>query len=121
MDTRDTVATTLHHEAGAAVSPVAPVTVAQIYDALYEVYDPELGVNVVDLGLVYDVEVQGGAVDVAMTMTTPGCPMHEAITEGAQAAVEAVAGVRQARIHVVWTPPWDPSRMSEAGRRELWG
>ena len=117
MHTRDTVAAP-YHEVGAATSSV---TIEQIYDALYEVYDPELGVNVVDLGLVYDVEVQGSAVDVAMTMTTPGCPMHDAITEGAQAAVEAVAGVRQARIHVVWTPPWDPSRMSEAGRRELWG
>lgn len=118
MDARDTVAPMPHHEGGAAETAV---TVEQVYEALYEVYDPELGVNVVDLGLIYDVEVQDGAVDVAMTMTTPGCPMHEAITEGAQAAVEAVAGVQQARIHVVWTPPWDPSRLSAAGRRELWG
>ena len=97
------------------------MTVEHVYGALYEVYDPELGVNVVDLGLVYDVETHGGAVDVAMTMTTPGCPMHDAIVEGAQAAVEAVPGVGQARIHIVWTPLWDPTMISEAGRRELWG
>ena len=90
---------------------------AQALDVLAEATSP----RPVVMGLIYDVEVQDGAVDVAMTMTTPGCPMHEAITEGAQAAVEAVAGVQQARIHVVWTPPWDPSRLSAAGRRELWG
>lgn len=97
------------------------VTVDQVYGALHEVYDPELGVNVVDLGLVYDVEVHGGEVDIAMTMTTPGCPMHDAIVQGAQVAVEDMPGVRQARIHVVWTPPWDPSMMSESAHRELWG
>ena len=104
-----------------AVTADTTVTVEHVYDALYEVYDPELGVNVVDLGLVYDVEVHSGDVAIAMTMTTPGCPMHDAIVEGAQAAVEALPGVRQACIHVVWTPPWDPTMMSEAGRRELWG
>ena len=104
-----------------ATAGAAAVTEEQVYDALYEVYDPELGVNVVDLGLVYDVVVADGAVDVTMTMTTPGCPMHEAITEGAQAAVGQLPGVREARIHVVWSPPWDPSMMSAFARHELWG
>jgi metal-sulfur cluster biosynthetic enzyme len=97
------------------------VTEEQVYAALYEVYDPELGINVVDLGLVYDVTVKESLVEVAMTMTTPGCPMHEAITEGARTAVGLLPGVGEARINVVWFPPWDPSVMSEAARRELWG
>ncbi len=99
----------------------AAVTEEQIIQALYQVYDPELGVNVVDLGLVYGVAVADAAVEVTMTMTTPGCPMHEAITEGAETAVAQLPGVREARINVVWFPPWDPSKMSEAARRELWG
>ncbi len=93
----------------------------QVIQALYQVYDPELGINVVDLGLIYGVTVADAAVEVTMTMTTPGCPMHEAITEGAETAVSRVPGVREARINVVWFPPWDPSKMSEAARRELWG
>ncbi len=104
-----------------AESALSTVTEARVYDALHEVYDPELGVNVVDLGLVYDVAVKDSVVDVTMTMTTPGCPMHEAITEGAHTAVAMLSGVREARIHVVWFPPWDPSLMSDAARKELWG
>ena len=110
-------------EAGAIIGDAtgADVTVEQVYEALHRVYDPELGVNVVDLGLVYDVAVHGGEVAVAMTMTTPGCPLHEAITGGAQSAIAAVPGVRQAYVRLVWFPPWDPTRISEAGRRALWG
>lgn len=92
-----------------------------VCDALREVYDPELGINVVDLGLVYGIAVEGARVDVTMTMTTPGCPMHEAITEGAQTVLTLLAGVREARIHVIWDPPWDPAMLSEDARRDLWG
>jgi metal-sulfur cluster biosynthetic enzyme len=97
------------------------VTEERVYGALHEVYDPELGLNIVDLGLVYGVAVEGDAVEVTMSMTTPGCPMHEAITEGAQLAVAQLPGVREARVHVVWFPRWDPGMMSEAARNELWG
>ena len=100
---------------------LAVLTEEHVYAALYEVYDPELGVNVVDLGLVYDVTVRGSGVEVTMTMTTPGCPMHEAITEGARTAVGLLPGVEEARINVVWFPPWDPSLMSEAAHRALRG
>jgi metal-sulfur cluster biosynthetic enzyme len=100
---------------------LAVLTEEQVYAALYEVYDPELGVNVVDLGLVYDVAVKDTVVEVTMTMTTPGCPMHEAITEGARTVVGLLPGVEEARITLVWFPSWDPSRMSEAARKELWG
>jgi metal-sulfur cluster biosynthetic enzyme len=97
------------------------VTEEQVYDALREVYDPELGVNVVDLGLVYCITVVGDRVDVSMTMTTPGCPMHEAITDGARLAVAQLPGVREVSIEVVWFPQWEPSMMSEAARQDLWG
>jgi metal-sulfur cluster biosynthetic enzyme len=97
------------------------VTAEQVYDVLQHVYDPELGVNIVDLGLVYDVAIHDAVVDVTMTMTTPGCPMHDAISEGAQIAVSSLPGVQEARLHIVWFPQWDPSMMSEAARSELWG
>jgi metal-sulfur cluster biosynthetic enzyme len=91
-----------------------------IYEALHNVYDPELGVNVVDLGLVYDVDVnEEGHVTITMTLTTPGCPMHESIGEGVGVALQGVPGVTSGEIRLVWDPPWDPSRMTEEGRRML--
>lgn len=93
---------------------------AQIYDALHNVYDPELGVNIVDLGLVYGVEINDeGFVTLTMTLTTPGCPMHESIGEGVGAALATVPGVTGGQIKIVWEPRWDPSMMTDAGREEL--
>ena len=91
-----------------------------IFEALRCVYDPELGVNVVDLGLIYDVDVnEEGHVTITMTLTTPGCPMHESIGEGVGVALQDVPGVTSGEIRLVWDPPWDPSRMTEEGRRML--
>ncbi len=91
-----------------------------IYEALHDVYDPELGVNVIDLGLVYDVAVnEEGYVTVTMTLTTPGCPMHESLSEGVGAALAGIAGITGGEIRLVWEPRWDPSRMTEEGRRLL--
>ena len=91
-----------------------------IYEALRNVYDPELGVNVVDLGLIYDVDVnEEGHLTITMTLTTPGCPMHESIGEGVGVALQDVPGVTSGEIRLVWDPPWDPSRMTEEGRRML--
>lgn len=91
-----------------------------IYDALYNVYDPELGVNVIDLGLVYDVALsEEGYVTLTMTLTTPGCPMHESISEGVGVALADIPGITGGQIRLVWEPPWDPSRMTEEGRRLL--
>lgn len=93
---------------------------AQIYDALHNVFDPELGVNIVDLGLVYGAEITDeGFVTLTMTLTTPGCPMHESIGEGVGAALSTVAGVTGGQIKIVWEPRWDPSMMTDAGRAEL--
>jgi metal-sulfur cluster biosynthetic enzyme len=91
-----------------------------IYDALHDVYDPELGVNVLDLGLIYDIAVnEEGYVTVTMTLTTPGCPMHESLSEGVGAALEGIPGITGGEIRLVWEPRWDPSRITEEGRRLL--
>ena len=91
-----------------------------IYEALRNVYDPELGVNVIDLGLVYDVDVnEDGHVIITMTLTTPGCPMHESIGDGVGVTLQDVPGVTSGEIRLVWDPPWDPSLMTEDGRRML--
>lgn len=92
----------------------------KIYEALHNVYDPELGVNIVDLGLVYGVDIRDdGFVTLRMTLTTPGCPMHESIGEGVGAALGTVDGVTGGEIKIVWEPRWDPSMLTEAGRAEL--
>src|SRR6516162_4062557 len=89
---------------------------ATILEALREVIDPELGCNIVDLGLIYSVVIQDGKVSVVMTLTTQGCPMHESIRWGAETALLGLEGVESAKVEVVWDPPWHPSMMSEFGR-----
>lgn len=101
-------------------SAEAEQTIARIYDALHNVLDPELGVNIVDLGLVYNVDLrEDGFVTITMTLTTPGCPMHESIGEGVGAALQPIDGVTGGTIQLVWEPRWEPSMMTEAGREEL--
>jgi len=89
---------------------------ANILETLRQIIDPELGCNIVDLGLIYDVTITGRQVTVAMTLTTPGCPMHESIRWGAQNALLGIEGVETAEVEVVWDPPWHPSMMTEFGR-----
>lgn len=92
----------------------------QIYEALHNVYDPELGINIVDLGLIYNVDLrEDGFVTITMTLTTPGCPMHESIGEGVGAALQPIAGVTGGSIQLVWEPRWEPAMMTDAGRAEL--
>jgi len=88
-----------------------------IRDALRDVVDPEVGLNVVDLGLVYAIEVSPGRVHVRMTMTTPACPLGDSIMESARAAVRAAApAIGEIEIELVWDPPWNPGMMSEIAR-----
>jgi metal-sulfur cluster biosynthetic enzyme len=95
---------------------MSTVTEAAILETLRQVIDPELGCNIVDLGLIYGVTVTGAKVAVVMTLTTPGCPMHESLRWGAQQALVNLEGVDAAEVEVVWDPPWHPSLMTEAGR-----
>ena len=98
------------------------MTEEDIRDALREVIDPELGIDIVDLGLVYGIEVAGNDVRVALTRTTPSCPLGELISDEAEAAIRArVPGVDACQIDLVWEPPWSPDRMSEAALRLLGG
>ena len=91
----------------------------QIRDILRGVFDPEIHVNIVDLGLVYDVRVEGDLVTVAMTLTSPGCPYGPYLLNNVKETLTVLKGVRDALIEVVWEPPWGPDKMSEEVRLEL--
>ena len=88
-----------------------------IREALRQIVDPELDCNIVDLGLVYGIAVMGSKITVTMTLTTPGCPMHDSIAEGVKGALLDLEGVDDVEVQVVWDPPWTPSRMSDFGRQ----
>lgn len=94
----------------------------EVLRALRMVIDPELGIDVVSLGLVYGASRDGPKAHVVMTMTTRACPLHEVISADARLAVETmVPGVREAEVEVVFEPPWSPDRMSEEARLQLEG
>jgi metal-sulfur cluster biosynthetic enzyme len=83
-----------------------PLTESAVLDALRQVLDPEIGMNIVDLGLIYDVKIAGSGVRIAMTLTTAGCPMSESIRSGAECALLNLAGVTAAHVELVFDPPW---------------
>jgi FeS assembly SUF system protein len=87
--------------------------------ALKEIFDPEIPVNIYDLGLIYNVEVSGGHVAVTMTLTTPHCPVAESMPGEVELRVGAVPGVGDCEVNLVWDPPWSPENMSDEARLEL--
>jgi metal-sulfur cluster biosynthetic enzyme len=94
------------------------VTEKIVYDALREVNDPELPVNIVDLGLIYDTKISGRNIQVKMTLTTPGCGMGAQIAGQAEMALKN-AGANNVLIEVIWDPPWNPDMISEEGKKKL--
>ncbi|MGH7066521.1 MAG: metal-sulfur cluster assembly factor [Acetobacteraceae bacterium] len=94
----------------------AAVTAEDVRTALHDVIDPELGFNIVDLGLIYEIGIEGGLVDVAMTMTTPGCPAEHYIVSAVEQRAADIPGVTGIFVNVVWTPPWSPKRMSPVAK-----
>lgn len=101
-----------------------PVDGQQVLDSLRSVYDPEIPVNVVDLGLIYHCQIHalesgGQRVEIRMSMTAPGCGMSDLLKEAVRARVASLAGVREVDVQIVWEPPWDQSRMSDAARLQL--
>ena len=91
-----------------------------LLEALKVVKDPEIPVNVVDLGLIYNLEVKpGGEVDIDMTLTSMGCPVQDMIQADAELACMQVEGVTKVNVEFVWSPPWSPSKMSEDGKKQM--
>lgn len=92
----------------------------KVIAAISECYDPEIPVNIYELGLIYDVVVSdGGKIDLVMTLTSPHCPVAEILPEQVKTRVEAVEGVDEVVMELTWDPPWSPDMMSEAAKLEL--
>lgn len=100
----------------------AELTLEQrIVAALREIYDPEIPVNIYDLGLIYELDVneERGEAHIKMTLTTPACPVAQSFPSTVERAVEAVPGINKATVELVWDPPWTQERMPEAARLQL--
>ena len=110
--------------AAAPTGAVGEVDDKAVWDQLRQCYDPEIPVNIVDLGLVYDCQLKKGEnggtkVEVKMTLTAPGCGMGPAIAHDAQSKIMSIEGVDEAQVDLVWDPPWNQNMISEAGRMKL--
>ena len=96
------------------------ITQENVKDALRDVYDPEIPVNIYEMGLIYDIDVDaGGLVGVRMTLTSPGCPAAQSLPVEVKAKAKAVPGVSDAWVDVVWDPQWDMDKMSDAAKLQL--
>lgn len=113
-------ATSASGAAGTADGAAATSIREQVIAALRAVYDPEIPVNIYELGLIYRIDVDAaGTVDVEMTLTSPACPVAGSLPGEVEAKVRGVPGVTEARIELVWDPPWDKDMMSEAAKLQL--
>ncbi len=96
------------------------ITQDQVMNALNQCYDPEIPiVSIVELGLIYDIKINGNDVDIKMTLTARGCPMHSVISQNAKQKVETIEGVENVSVEVVWDPQWTPERLSESAKKKL--
>ncbi|MCH7625093.1 MAG: metal-sulfur cluster assembly factor [Chloroflexi bacterium] len=95
------------------------VTMDEVYEALREVYDPEIPINVVDLGLIYDVKLDEGNVDIKMTLTFAGCGMGPYIAQQAEWRLAELEGVEDINVELVFDPPWSPDQITEEGKKLL--
>jgi FeS assembly SUF system protein len=104
----------------AEATPNPVVIEAEVIEAMRNVFDPEIPVNIYELGLIYEIKVsQTGAVAIRMTLTAPSCPAAQSLPGEVQTRVKEIPGVTDVSVDVVWEPPWDPSRMTEAARLQL--
>lgn len=102
-----------------AAMAAGPVTDELVLDLLGDVIDPELGVDIVNLGLVYGVRIESGAVEVRMTLTTPGCPLHAYLDDEISRCLAQLPGAPRVRVDLVWEPRWDPDMMTAEAKRML--
>ena len=117
MDEQDIA---LQEQDGAADGRAAGLSRDRILEALKQVFDPELGINIVDLGLVYDVELQpGGDVDIRYSLTTMGCPIGPLIEDQIRAFLAPIEGIGEVRPELVFRPPWSPELMSDEAKAAL--
>ena len=103
---------------------MAAVTQDDVFSALKQCYDPEIPVNIVDLGLIYGVRLEDVAentqdVAIDMTLTAQGCPAHVQISEQVKSRLESLPGIRNATVNIIWSPPWTPERLSPDARKQL--
>lgn len=91
----------------------------QIRTALTNVIDPEIGFNIVDMGLVYKIDIHDNSIIITMTLTTPGCPMHNSITDWAEKEIKNLDPLLDVKINLVWQPPWTPNMMNSNLRKSL--
>jgi len=103
------------------ITPISALAIeAQVIDLLCTCFDPEIPVNIYDLGLIYAIDVDAsGAVGIKMTLTSPGCPVAQSLPAEVASKVQAIPGVTAAKVEVVWDPPWNPSKMSETAKLQL--
>jgi len=113
-------------EPAANVGPFAPAATGPyaererlITENLKQIYDPEIPMNIVDLGLIYGMEWTGDVVKLKMTLTAPGCPVAGILAEEVKTAIEKVPNVTSASVDMIWDPPWSPDRMSEFAKRQF--
>ena len=103
------------------ITPISALAIeAQVIEVLCTCFDPEIPVNIYDLGLIYEINADAsGVVRIKMTLTSPGCPAAQSLPADVTSKVQAIPGVTAAKVDVVWDPPWDPSKMSETAKLQL--
>lgn len=97
------------------------VTEEQVIEAIKKVIDPEVGFDVYSMGLIYNIDINGGKVDIDMTLSTKGCPLHELLTQWVKDAVSSIDGVEEVNINIVWEPEWNISMASDEIKQALGG
>ncbi len=95
------------------------ITKDQVMQKLEEVIDPEIGLNIVEMGLIYGVEIKEDSVNVKMTLTAPGCPLQNTLVAIAKDSLQQIPGIKDVKIEIVWDPPWHPSMLSEDAKKKL--
>ncbi len=107
--------------AAQAPAPTEALSVERVREELKNVVDPEIGIDMVSLGLIYDIKIEGGVVSVLMTLTSPGCPVAGMFINAVHSAVASIPGVTDAKVDLTFAPPWDPRTMASEDAKMMMG